>query len=446
MGQDLLSPTRGAKELKKHASAIHSVNSLSLLQRKICNALLYHAYHDLLTKEVHTISILNLCKILGINSHNYEVIKDAIRALTSTLIEWNVTAEATTENWTASSVLGSANITNGICEYSYSYHLRQLLHSPSVYGRINLIIQSRFKSSYGLALYENCIRYCNLPATRWFTTLEFRKLMGVKEGEYEVFRDLHRRVIKKAVDEVNTYSDIQVEPTYKKVGRQVQEIKFAIKHREKKVKLSANAVPENVTTQEPSETSSEKQELLHRLVKDFGVTQYVADTLVNDYSREYIEAKISLVLSSKTFNSGKITEIAAYLVAAVKKDYKKSKSNQEMISEKHHKAQVKQQRERQAEQRNEEKKRKYNEYRVAYFQSFVKKLDQAMLLELQDSWLEHEQTQNPQAYLYLKKAYDSSGISHPYTRTSFEAYLQLSKYEGYTVPQSMDEFYNDIVE
>ena len=39
------------KELKKHAATIHCSNTLSLLQRKISNALLYHAYKELMLKE-----------------------------------------------------------------------------------------------------------------------------------------------------------------------------------------------------------------------------------------------------------------------------------------------------------------------------------------------------------------------------------------------------------
>ena len=53
----------GGHELKKHAATIHCSNTLSLLQRKISNALLYHAYKELLLKEEHEITIKNSAAI-----------------------------------------------------------------------------------------------------------------------------------------------------------------------------------------------------------------------------------------------------------------------------------------------------------------------------------------------------------------------------------------------
>ena len=44
-------------ELKKHVGIIHCANNLTLLQRKLANALLYHAYGNLLSQEKHEIKI-----------------------------------------------------------------------------------------------------------------------------------------------------------------------------------------------------------------------------------------------------------------------------------------------------------------------------------------------------------------------------------------------------
>src|ERR1700752_4825030 len=75
-------------ELKKHAATIHCSNSLSLLQRKVSNALLYHAYKELMTREEHEITVKQLCRLIGYNGNNHAVIKDALKELISTVIEW----------------------------------------------------------------------------------------------------------------------------------------------------------------------------------------------------------------------------------------------------------------------------------------------------------------------------------------------------------------------
>src|SRR5476651_2384126 len=85
----------GAHELKKHVATIHCSNSLSLLQRKITNALLFHAYKELLTKEEHEINVKQLCKLISYHGNNHSVIKDALKGLISTVIEWSVVNDTT---------------------------------------------------------------------------------------------------------------------------------------------------------------------------------------------------------------------------------------------------------------------------------------------------------------------------------------------------------------
>src|SRR5688572_29042786 len=107
------------RELKKHAATIHCSNSLSLLRRKITNALLYHAYKELLLKEEHEISIKQLCKLISYHGNNHAAIKEALKGLISTVIEWNVVNDTTgTEDWTASSIIASVSLQGPVCLYA----------------------------------------------------------------------------------------------------------------------------------------------------------------------------------------------------------------------------------------------------------------------------------------------------------------------------------------
>src|SRR3990167_10941128 len=126
------------KELKKHAATIHCSNSLSLLQRKISNALLYHAYSELMLKSEHEITVKQLCRLIGYQGNNHAAIKEALKGLISTVIEWNLIDEVTgTENWTASSIIASVSLQGPLCYFAYSPRMKQLLHSPSMFGKIN---------------------------------------------------------------------------------------------------------------------------------------------------------------------------------------------------------------------------------------------------------------------------------------------------------------------
>lgn len=313
-------------ELKKHAATIHCSNTLSLLQRKISNALLYFAYNELMVREEHEITIKQLCNLISYSGNNHAVIKDALKGLLSTVIEWNVVDDTTgAEDWSASSILASVSLRGPICLYAYSPRMKALLHSPSMFGKINLFIQSRFKSSYGLALYENCIRYRGLPHTKWFEIDLFRKLMGVPQEKYTVFRDFKRRVLDKSIEEVNTYSDLIVEPEILREGRQVVKVRFNLKERAKKIRLGSPLIE----ACEP--VSNPEAEIKSKLMSQYGLSAKQADKTVKDYGIDFILEKMTLVESSPNYQKGKVKNLAAYFISALKNNYQQPKSSQEPI-------------------------------------------------------------------------------------------------------------------
>lgn len=308
-------------ELKKHVAAIHSSNKLSLIQRKIANALLFNAYDDLLIKEEYQIHIRTLCNLIGYDSNDSKTIKKGLVNLLSTVIEWNLVdgnrldAEGV---WNASSIIADASIDGPICTYSYSNKMKKLLYCPELYGRVNMLVQAKFQSSYGLALYENCIRFQNIEQTPWFEIPKFRKLMGVEDGKYAIFRDFKRRVLDKAIEEVNKYSPITLDPKYQKKGRNVVAIQFLIRHSQENNTKSAENAPEVVS-------------LSQQLKLDFGFSKAQIDETLTQYDEHYILEKIGIVESSPSFIQGKIANLAKYLLSALAEDYQPSKSSQTKV-------------------------------------------------------------------------------------------------------------------
>jgi plasmid replication initiation protein len=310
--------------LKKHAATIHCSNALSLLQRKISNALLYHSYKELMLKEEHEISIKQLCKLIAYHGNNHAAIKDALKGLLSTVIEWNLVNDTTgVEDWTASAIIASVNLKGPLCTYAYSPRMKQLLHTPSMFGNINLYIQAQFKSSYGLALYENCTRYRGLPYTKWFEMDLFRKLMGVPFDKYTIFRDFKKRVLDKAIEEVNTYSDIVVEPELFKEGRQVTKVRFALKERMKKIRIGSNVVADKEDEgSEPDVAASLKS----KLIIDYGFSPELSDQILKDYECDFVIEKMSVIESSKNYKEGRVENLSSYLMSALKNNYQPPKS------------------------------------------------------------------------------------------------------------------------
>lgn len=303
-------------ELKKHVAVIHSSSKITLLQRKIANALLYNAYDYLDKRDEHQIQIKALCELIGYDSNDHRSIKNALVNLLSTVIEWNLMNDKQQTQdgvWNASSIIADASIDGPVCTYSYSNKMRKLLYRPYIYGRLDMQVQSRFQSSYGLALYENCNRYQDIGHTPWFEIPKFRKLMGVEEFKYSVFRDFKQRVLNKAVDEVNKYAPIQISLQLRKQNRKVVAIQFLI---------NRDDTPSPVLL-----SPTKQQEVINTLASRFNLSPKQITMVMNKYELAYIQEKMQLVEISPSFKNGLIHNIAKYLLCALKDDYKQPKKS-----------------------------------------------------------------------------------------------------------------------
>lgn len=340
------STQRQSFELKKHIGLIHSTNKLSLLERKIANALLFNAYEELQIKSEHQIHIPSMCKLIGYNSKDFKIIRDSLISLISTVLEWNLIDKDKSDEqiWMASSMLADAKIEGSICTYSYSNRMRELCYYPEFYGRLNMQVISKFKSTYGLALYENCIRYQTITQTPWIDILTYRKLMGIEEDQYSNFSDLNRRVIKLSVDEVNNNAPINITPEIKKQGRAVIAIRFLINRR----------AEQNSDTQ----TKSKTEDILRRLKEDYGFTINQAKSLMEQYEEHYLLEKITLVESSSSYHNGKIENLSKYLEKALIENYQPPKSSKSNLD----KLRIKQEQEAKQKKLYEENAQKYRYY------------------------------------------------------------------------------------
>lgn len=221
------------KEVIKHSAAIQIQNGITLLQRRAWNVLLYNAYNELPIAEAHCISVLDLAHILEYDSHNHEYLKEALRALVTCGVEWNLLGKDGAEAWGVTTLLAHAEIEGGVCSYSYSLPLRQRLHNPSMYARLDLNLQNRFESKHAQALWELCVDYLgnqrDYGETPYIGLEQFRKLMGIAEGAYVLFKLLSQWVLKPAAAEINRVSDFHVEVEYQREGRKVTALKFKIR-------------------------------------------------------------------------------------------------------------------------------------------------------------------------------------------------------------------------
>ena len=284
-------------EVVKASPAIQIQGRITHLQRRAWNVLLANAYNELLDKEIHSVSVAELAAKLGFDSNNEDYLKDALRELRACEVEWNILGKNNKEEWGVAGLLADARIVDGICRYSFSPQLRQKLHNPIMYTKLNLRLQNQFKSQYALILWEVCFDYFDTNRGRGetpFIPLEkFRELIGLDSDEYSGFPFLNRDVIKPAIIEINNLTDYFVEVQQKRFKRKVAELKFSI------VKVKKLPVKESVFPD----------------VEDLPpvAMELVQANVDRDVALEIATAEWEFVLSEKLPTPGDYTDFLAYV-------------------------------------------------------------------------------------------------------------------------------------
>ena len=295
--------------LKKHVAAIHIGAKLSLLQRKLVNALLYNAYDQLLTVQEHHISASVLCEMIGFDSKNIGYLKGALKGLMETVVEFDVLEEDGGRSWEAMVLLPYARIKDGKCTYRYERALAEKLYHPDVYSKINLSVLREMNSAHALVLYENCYRFEGIGHTAWWDIEVFRKLMAVDSmPSYKPFKALNRNVIQPAMKEVNKLSNIQIEMETRMKGRTVTGLRFIVKPNRQLSLVGMDA--EDDITALPA----------YKALLAEGISKTLARAWVLEYDESYISEKLELAHDQAV--SGKIkSSKAGFLKSAIEEDY-----------------------------------------------------------------------------------------------------------------------------
>ncbi|HAU0145196.1 TPA: replication initiation protein, partial [Legionella pneumophila] len=231
------------KTIRKHVTIIHAYSLMSVLQRKIVNVLLYEAIKGDGRINNHQNSVAVECnmpfskllKAVKFNSNNTQYLKESIDGLASLKIEWNLLKDKvpTDISFLNLRVLHGAPTFYQDNTINFSFHkiMLDLLVNPSIYGTIDVDLQSEFESKYGHALYENSTRFINLQKNKIISLDTFRKILGVPEDKYPSMRELTRNVISPSLEEVNDRANFAVSLDPIRVGRKITGFEVLVKNK-----------------------------------------------------------------------------------------------------------------------------------------------------------------------------------------------------------------------
>ncbi|WP_038215214.1 replication initiation protein [Xenophilus azovorans] len=210
---------------------------LTLLSRRIYNALLYHSQRQGVDEPIYKLPLSELIGDARFNSNNTDLLKSHLRDMQATTIEWSTSATGQ-RRWVSSQLLGTVSIEEQgrgrpcIVSWRYPEEIKERLVRPHQYTRVLLEISGQMRSYSAAVLYEIGARYLTSPGRLsmredvvwWAAVLTGRS--DITEVDY---RFLKRDVISKALAEVDALcEDFSLELIEHKRGRKIEEIQFRV--------------------------------------------------------------------------------------------------------------------------------------------------------------------------------------------------------------------------
>ena len=303
------------KEIKsviKHSSVIAISNQISLLQRKLFNYLVGHAYIDLGDKDIFEININALTANLWFNSNNHKYLKQSLKDLIAVVVEFNVLAKDK-DPWSASSLLASVEFDKWVCYYAFSPVLRSKLHQPNIYAKLDMSLMKLFQSKYSLCLYELFVDYKNIRQTPVINIKDLRLLLWVWD-KYEEFKRLNAKVIAPALAEINDIIWFKITATFKRDLKRVVWVKFNFLQ-----------IPIYDNKKKKQTITEKNMHLQRRLIGKFWLTLRQANSTLEKYPIPYVMESLTLVEKKRLDRI--IKNIPAYTLTVLKNDYVPLSSN-----------------------------------------------------------------------------------------------------------------------
>lgn len=312
-------------DLRKAVEAIAIkplAGKLTLLTRKLFNVFLAEAQHQGPEKQVYSLPLSKLCAKSAYESTNVTILKEQLRKMSATIVEWNLGVKGS-RRWGTGSLVTVEIVEEGNrtrVEWSYPATVKNQLLAPEVYARMSLKMQNTFRSAAALALFEICIRYADSPSglTAKMPWSEWRpRLLGqpdkdLKTGEtlhstYLIYKYFRRNIIKPAISEINDnqLTDIFVEELATKEGTSEMQLQFRVTRKAQKPMVL-------------DEPNIFDLSLIDRLVT-LGLSKAQAEKIYSDNDEGRV--RTALDYTETQMKKGKIDSGAAYFRKALSDGY-----------------------------------------------------------------------------------------------------------------------------
>jgi len=212
----------------KKSSVIRIEHNISLLQQQVWNVLLTMSLDQLDRNTYHKFPIVSLLKYIPAAT-NRQHLEKAVLELVDHPLRFGVLPRDGRQTFERYPLLSGARFSSGVCYYQFPADLIPILDGPSDGSEIDLAIQKNYKGgSYGWFLYELCLDDRDQGKTGWLSLEDLRRYLGISTDRYPLFKDLNKRVIKPAIKDIKSRTNLDISAEFKREGRKVVAIQFLI--------------------------------------------------------------------------------------------------------------------------------------------------------------------------------------------------------------------------
>ncbi len=306
---EFFSPLDVPDSFKKAVGVVQvAMGKLGFLHRKLYNVMLANAYEGLGEGETQfSISTSLMAELAGFDSNNYQVVYDHCRELLQTevlTLDFDNRKKGRGRRRGGTTLIADFDVAEGgTIAYSFSPKMAGLLHEPEQYIWMALSVQSRFSSKYELSLFENCIRYVGARSTGFKDVADWRAVLGADDPTYDQFKDFNKKVLKPAVQGVNSKSGIIVDPEFERENRKVARIKFNVRQNPQLSLLDYKA------------HSRIRETDAYKIARKLGLEDVVAIYFIETKGEAYVAEAVAYVETKKPKNPG------GYLAHTLKSGY-----------------------------------------------------------------------------------------------------------------------------
>lgn len=277
-------PIQLLQPLRKPVSALAitpKTGKITALGRKAWNVLLKIAQEQGFDADTFKAPLNEIVAGLDFNSNDLKVIKDHLRSMVSTTVEWQSPTLGETSAWNVCGLLAHATVTKERgatwVEWSFAVNMRHELLDPEVYAKLSLETLAQLNSHAAIALYEICTRYKDVSRSPRQAWQWWRPVLTGRPDDERIqkmeYRHFKRDVIRPAIAELNSIADIDYEIALieHKQGRFISEMQFSIaKKPQRSLILGGRSGPVDMSLLGEGERLGIDQRRIEQLVSEYG--------------------------------------------------------------------------------------------------------------------------------------------------------------------------------